>query len=88
MPVTRLTVRSLEARIITIGWLAPQFNGGSKITEYRVTTTGGGKVIKRVLTGSNLTLRGLTSGATYRVDVLAKNVNGLSEVVTTTVTVV
>ena len=87
MPVTRLTVRSLEPRVLTIGWMAPPFNGGSKITEYRVTATGGGKVIKRVLTGSNVVLRGLTSGTTYKVDVVAKNVNGLSEVSTLSVAV-
>ncbi len=84
MPVTRLTVASLTPRGLTIGWLAPQFNGGSKISTYKVVVVGGGKTIARTLTQSTLSLKGLTSGVTYSVSVVATSANGVSDPSTAT----
>ena len=83
MPVTRLIAKSLAARTLSVGWIAPQFNGGSKVSQYLLTVTGGGKTIRRALSGANVVLRGLTTGVTYQVSVVAKNATGISDAATT-----
>ena len=72
---------------LSVGWIAPQFNGGSKVSQYLVTVTGGGKTIRRALSGANVVLRGLTTGVTYQVSVVAKNATGISDATTTSIVI-
>jgi Fibronectin type III domain len=63
----------------TVNWTAPSFDGGSAITEYRVTTYLGAAVLGSVLTGSTATsyvVTGLANATTYTFKVAAINLKG------------
>jgi len=71
--VTTDTVTSL-----TGNWAAP--TSGGPVSSYSVTAvnqaTGGRKTLTAAGTARTLKITGLTAGATYRVEVIAKNASG------------
>jgi hypothetical protein len=63
----------------TITYAAPASDGGSAITGYTATCTGGsGATGNSIGAGLSITLSPLTNGTTYTCTVVAKNVNGSS----------
>lgn len=68
---------SIDLTTVTISWSAPSSNGGSAVTGYTVSRTGGpsydvsANVLSQVFTG-------LTDGQSYTFTVIAKNIAGSS----------
>ncbi|GHU64862.1 hypothetical protein AGMMS49983_11510 [Clostridia bacterium] len=65
---------------VALSWSSPADNGGSAITEYEVSTDGGGSWTS-VGTAASYAATGLTNGNSYQFKVRAKNANGESEAV-------
>jgi Putative collagen-binding domain of a collagenase/Fibronectin type III domain/Protein of unknown function (DUF4038) len=68
-------------RAVRLTWLAPRWNGGAMITDYRVQRSAdGGRTWRRVHDGVSrrraTTVTGLTAGEYYRFRVRAKNLAG------------
>ena len=60
----------------TLTWTAPANDGGSSITGYLITPSGGGAPITLQGTGTSYTVTGLTNGVTYTFQVAAINAVG------------
>ncbi len=60
---------------VTLGWAAPN-DGGSPITGYTVSYTDGTTTKNATTTGTSITIRGLTNGQTYSINVYATNAEG------------
>lgn len=65
----------------TVSWTAPTTNGGSEITNYTVTATGGAGSC--TTTATSCLIEGLTNGQEYSFTVIANNAVGSSGVVRT-----
>ena len=65
-----------------MSWLAPEFNGGSAVIDYQISSdlASGNNfvVIASGVTSLNYNSTSLTEGSTYQFKVEAKNVYGLS----------
>ena len=72
---------------VPITWSAPANNGGSAITGYTITISGGG-ISRSPITqvGTSYTYTGLTNGTEYTISVVVNNANGSSSEVSTTAT--
>jgi len=73
-PVTGLVVTASTTDRIDIRWSAPADDGGSPITSYKVTSTGGLVTV----VGSGAIINGLSAGTSYSYTVAAVNVAGES----------
>lgn len=82
-PATASTTPAVKGFTGTINWTAPSSNGGSAVTEYRITGLPGGTVdLGNVLTYE---ATGLNPGTTYNLGIAAKNANGYGTAKATTV---
>ncbi|MEI5676382.1 MULTISPECIES: family 43 glycosylhydrolase [unclassified Nocardioides] len=73
MPV--VSQRSSTGAVVS--WTAPTQDGGADVTGYRVRVTrGGSQVSEQEVTGTSVSLAGLTAGETYQVTVAARNSAG------------
>lgn len=72
---TNVTATDGEDASSTISWTAPSIDGGSAITSYTVTTTGG---FSCTTTTTSCRITGLTNGTAYTFSVVANNEIGES----------
>ncbi|NBR64808.1 MAG: fibronectin type III domain-containing protein [Actinobacteria bacterium] len=84
-PPTSLTLKSTNADIAVIAWIAPIDNGGSKIIDYQISfSTDLGQTwapyARAVSTAAFTNFKGLKPKTTYWLTVSAKNINGISVV--------
>jgi len=61
---------------VVVSWLAPSSNGGSAVTGYTVTASGGGSPSTKQCAASPCTFTGLTNGTAYTFTVKATNAHG------------
>ena len=84
-PPTSLTLKSTNADIAVIAWIAPIDNGGSKVIDYQISfSTDLGQTwapyARAVSTAAFTNFKGLKPKTTYWLTVSAKNINGISVV--------
>ena len=84
---TDLVISDVKSTTAVMKWVAPTFNGGAPITNFKVETSRDGGLTwrnmdKAVATSVNLKVTGLAPGTQYQVRVAAVNRAGLSEWVT------
>ena len=77
--VTNVTATDGDVESATISWTAPSVDGGSPITGYTVTSSGGQTC---TTTTTNCTISGLTAGIAYTFNVVASNAIGSATAVT------
>jgi uncharacterized repeat protein (TIGR02543 family) len=77
--VSAVTASDGEDGSSTISWSAPTIDGGSPITGYTVTTTGG---LTCTTTTTSCRITGLTNGTAYAFSVIATNSLGQSSAIT------
>jgi hypothetical protein len=87
LPVNSVTATSRAPGSITASWNPPVFNGGASIKKYEVKFTKGSQSITKTVTGSSITLSGLSNATTYTVTIRAYTKNGWSTPYTTKVPV-
>jgi uncharacterized repeat protein (TIGR02543 family) len=81
---TGVNARDGENSVSTVTWSAPVSNGGSSITSYLVTSSGGQSCSPGSLATLSCVVRGLTNGTDYTFTVTASNSAGISESSTAT----
>ena len=87
MSITSLSGISPAAATAKIAWNAPTYTGGAPVKNYTVTLVGGGKTFRKVLTARTATFTGLERATVYTATVVATTKFGISDKVTTQVSV-
>ncbi|CAB4693935.1 MAG: hypothetical protein F2667_03050 [Actinobacteria bacterium] len=83
---TGLATSGLSPVSVTLTWSAPASDGGSPVTEYRLSRTGGGSSVVLAPTARSYTFTGLNPSTAYTLSVAAANSAGPGPGASVTVT--